>query len=301
MIVAALYISAQLAVPAWVPPFAAEMKAAGMLERYSPPHDRHGLGPTRYEYAVMTYAASDHVMGIAKTISSEDKHPKNIQTWWLKIDRLVDMVCEFSRELDSMGVFAKKSEIELILSLREAQGSLAIADTRDATRVPAWVEPSMEELKKIGLLVGYPDGFHHNRPPTRYEYAVAAHATFMHVSNILSDCLKMESIPRDDLEAIREFSHRIKDLKRLFVEFRRELTAMGVGHTEGGFADLYAELDRLENAYVALAFPFDDVSPGHWAANAIRELSRNGLIRGYPNGTFQGKVDRFGGRPASGP
>jgi DNA-directed RNA polymerase specialized sigma24 family protein len=33
-----------------------------------------------------------------------------------------------------------------------------------------------------------------------------------------------------------------------------------------------------------------DVPPGHWAYDAIEELMRDGIIKGYPDGTFKGKA-----------
>jgi hypothetical protein len=32
-----------------------------------------------------------------------------------------------------------------------------------------------------------------------------------------------------------------------------------------------------------------DVPPGHWASDAVQDLARQEVLRGYPDGTFQGK------------
>lgn len=52
--------------------------------------------------------------------------------------------------------------------------------------VPAnhWVYDSLKKMKSQGLLVGYPNIWRNQRP-TRYELAVAVHATYVHTKNIL--------------------------------------------------------------------------------------------------------------------
>lgn len=273
---------AQFQIPAWVPLFVAEMKEVGMLERYSAPHDRHGNGPTRYEYAVMTHVAFEQVKKGASSTGGE-----GVKTWWLKIDKLVDMVREFDRELTSMGAGSKR---ETILRLRKAQESLALAGAKQSSINPEWVEPILTAMKKEGLLVGYPDGLiHPRRPPTRWEYSVTTYATFMHLGNIHAEFLKQEVAHPEDSKAIQTWPALIDDLRRLFVEYRQELTAMGVGQTEGGFADVMAEIARLQAGYERAARgDFPDVPAGHWAAPAVDKLKKEGLIRGYPNGRFGG-------------
>lgn len=38
----------------------------------------------------------------------------------------------------------------------------------------------------------------------------------------------------------------------------------------------------------ALAVEFTDVPPGHWAAEAVYDLAREGIVEGFPDGTFRG-------------
>ena len=48
-----------------------------------------------------------------------------------------------------------------------------------------WAYDALKRMKSEGLLVGYPDGlFRGNRPATRYELAVAVHATYVHLRNM---------------------------------------------------------------------------------------------------------------------
>jgi len=45
----------------------------------------------------------------------------------------------------------------------------------------------------------------------------------------------------------------------------------------------------LGPAFAAAAQPFSDVPRDHWAYNAIERLSQQGVLEGYPDGTFKGK------------
>src|SRR5512132_4002027 len=48
-----------------------------------------------------------------------------------------------------------------------------------------WAFEALANMKKAGLLVGYPDGlFRGGRPASRYELAVAIHATYQHLKNL---------------------------------------------------------------------------------------------------------------------
>ena len=48
-----------------------------------------------------------------------------------------------------------------------------------------------------------------------------------------------------------------------------------------------AALTAGVSAYAAN--PFSDVSTDHWAYQAVADLSAQGVVEGYPNGTFQGE------------
>src|SRR5579862_8717901 len=51
-----------------------------------------------------------------------------------------------------------------------------------------WAYEALKRMKSEGLLVGYPDGlFRGNRPATRYELAVAVHATYVHLRNMIDN------------------------------------------------------------------------------------------------------------------
>ena len=39
----------------------------------------------------------------------------------------------------------------------------------------------------------------------------------------------------------------------------------------------------------AMANPFSDVPASHWAFDAVNKLTANGILQGYPDGTFKGE------------
>ncbi len=121
--------------------------------------------------------------------------------------------------------------------------------------VPAnhWAYQAIANLKKDGVLVGYPDGmFHGARPATRYEMAVAINAAYQNLKQI-SDGLDKQiaaindklnngtgnSSDLDDLrsqlkdlqsqvDGMKSYGSDIDDLKKLTSSFETELTSMGV-------------------------------------------------------------------------
>ncbi|MEQ1933799.1 MAG: S-layer homology domain-containing protein [Fimbriimonadaceae bacterium] len=157
-----------------------------------------------------------------------------------------------------------------------------------ATQVPAWVEPLKQKMKVEGLLVGYPDGLMgHPRAATRYEYAVATHATVMHLKNIIQDCEKL-GITAEDQKVVAEWSRWAPAcLLNLADEFKLELKSMGVVVPE-----LIKEITALKNRmakFDAGESFFKDVPPGHWAAGAVTGMGRKGLLKGYPGKKFKGQ------------
>lgn len=142
-----------------------------------------------------------------------------------------------------------------------------------------WAYEALLNLKKAGLLVGYPDGlFRGGRPASRYEMAVALNALYQHLKG-LSDGLgaKIAAIEqrlggtgvdtsglatkaevqalRDALNALkaqvdgmRGHADDIAALKRMASTFERELASMGVDveAMKKGLADLANRVSALE-------------------------------------------------------
>jgi len=91
----------------------------------------------------------------------------------------------------------------------------------------SWMSACLTQLKKSGILVGYPIGMiHGNRPPTRFEYAVADHATYVHVQNILRSV--PPNLKKEDDQTVEAVRQCLPCLEKLTLELSPELVALGV-------------------------------------------------------------------------
>ena len=110
-----------------------------------------------------------------------------------------------------------------------------------------WAYEALANMKKNGLLVGYPDGlFRGPRPATRYEMAVAIHATYQYLKNITDnlnteiEAIKSKSGPdmtgirealdalKADVAAMKGWGDDIANLKKMAATFEKELASLGV-------------------------------------------------------------------------
>ncbi|NMA52984.1 MAG: S-layer homology domain-containing protein, partial [Peptococcaceae bacterium] len=81
----------------------------------------------------------------------------------------------------------------------------------------------------------------------------------------------------------------------IFINYLAELELVN-GYPDGNFRP-FAGLTRAEAAAILVrtadeaelptAAPFVDVNPNHWAAGSITAAAGAGLVKGYPDGTFQ--------------
>jgi len=138
-----------------------------------------------------------------------------------------------------------------------------------------WAYEALARLKKDGLLVGYPDGlFRGNRPASRYELAVAIHATYVHLKSI-TDGLQAEidqikngdmagqiqalkdavAQLQDEVNSMKGWGADIDNLKKLADQFQKELASLGVD-VEGLKKDL-ADLSKRVGVLEAHRLPFD--------------------------------------------
>lgn len=134
-----------------------------------------------------------------------------------------------------------------------------------------WVYENLGELKREGLLVGYPDGLYRGaRPASRYELAAAIHAVWKRLKGITdgldarvkaleeqiggADNGDMKGL-RDQLAAMQADLNRMKSwgddldgLKKMMEEFRAELKQMGVDvdQVKKDIADLQDRVKALE-------------------------------------------------------
>lgn len=167
----------------------------------------------------------------------------------------------------------------MIIFLLQSQDELAVG-------VVNWVEPLMHRFRKEGLLVGYYEGggYHDSRSQTRYEYAVATHATFMQLTNIVQVGEKHGITGERQLVVVEWSRWAPACLLTLADEFRRELTSMGV-ETSGLIKELSQLKSRMTKLRVTGSF-FSDVPVSHWAAGAVTEMGKKGLLKGYPGRKF---------------
>lgn len=137
-----------------------------------------------------------------------------------------------------------------------------------------WAYEALERMKREGLLVGYPDGlFRGNRPASRYEMAVAIHATYAHLKGLIDGInAQIEELKgmgggdngslRDalaqlqaDVNNMKSWGDDIANLKKMAAAFEKELASMGVNvdQMKQQLSDLEARVGKLEKSKL----PFD--------------------------------------------
>lgn len=151
-----------------------------------------------------------------------------------------------------------------------------------------WAYEALANMKRAGLLVGYPDGlFRGSRPASRYELAVAVHATYMHLRNLVDgleqqhDALsrKVDGMTTEgfatkaELQAVRDamaalqtsingmksWGDDIASLKRMASTFERELASMGVDieAMKRGLSELADRVAKLEGRKMPISITGD--------------------------------------------
>jgi hypothetical protein len=174
-----------------------------------------------------------------------------------------------------------------------------------------WVYEGQGYLRSQGLLVGFPDGLGY-KPlyETRMEFAVLFHtagANLVADANYLKQSL--DQIALDEPGS----SQAVKDLDG-FADGQSILTSplfmKAVGYLEPGLKEFSPELHELGITGDVIHTPlirfraimstlttprpgsalvqFSDVPKGHWAASAVLDLRRAGLLQGFPDGELHG-------------
>lgn len=133
-----------------------------------------------------------------------------------------------------------------------------------------WAYEALKRMKSEGLLVGYPDGlFRGNRPATRYELAVAVHATYVHLRNMIDNLNSQIAAIQDQLKntasqsdlqnlksaldalqnQVNAQGQDIADLKKMSSTFEKELASLGVDvqQMKKDLGDLADRVTNLEN------------------------------------------------------
>jgi hypothetical protein len=156
----------------------------------------------------------------------------------------------------------------------------------------------LARLKKDGLMVGYPDGLlYHDDPTTAsvYELAVMVSATTSHLKNLLAGVeqeLSAQGNKRElptllvtDLQAISGLEGDVITLHDLTLFFQKQLRELRPGYPEA----IEAILSKSKSGIARLRSQipqFKDVPGTHWAAEAVLELRRAGILDGYPGQTW---------------
>ncbi len=184
------------------------------------------------------------------------------------------------------------------------------------TDPPHWAMKALEEMKREGILVGYPDGlFRGGRPASRYELAVAVHATYMKLKGMydgldsqvkaLTD--KINGMPggnADDLKALRDqltslqndvngmkgWGDDISKLKDMASTFEKELASMGVDveAMKKDLQDLADRVGKLEKRKPAVDISGDAnllVLGGHGRSNNLG-VTPGGRLTGVGRGSY---------------
>jgi archaellum component FlaC len=163
-----------------------------------------------------------------------------------------------------------------------------------------WSYKAVDQLQKDGYLVGYPENtFSGSRLMTRYEFAIAVARMIptLSIGSVSSD--------KTTQKTEKEFQAAVTVIEKLANEYRDELAGLGVE------AELIKrEIDNAKSRPTAdtneihrfrfeavntpnkdseqAPTPFSDVPRGHWAYEAVRQLQEAGILKGYPEGKFEG-------------
>jgi len=169
-----------------------------------------------------------------------------------------------------------------------------------------WAYEALARMKREGLLVGYPDGLYRGgRPASRYELAVAIHATYVNLRNLIDGLQRqIDEIKqgRDGSQAIDElrtaltalqnevanmrgWGNDIADLRRLTETFQRELQALGVDveAMKRDLADLNDRVTKLERRKLPVDISGDVnlwIGAGHADEDGIPGLTMDGRFNG---------------------
>jgi len=177
-----------------------------------------------------------------------------------------------------------------------------------------WAYEALKRMKSEGLLVGYPDGlFRGARPATRYELAVAVHATYVHLRNMIDnlntqiaaiqDQLKGKADQADlqnlrsALEALQNTVNTqgqdIADLKKMADTFEKELASLGVDvqQMKKDLGDLGDRMTALENRLpVDISGELNFVLLSGYGTDDLNGLTVDGRPTGVGRDAYNGQL-----------
>jgi hypothetical protein len=201
-------------------------------------------------------------------------------------------------------------------SLQYSFGTISELPNPSFPDTPAnhWAYEGMAYLKSLGFLIGLPDGIGRGvRPRTRFELAVAYHASgtnllaFAGGLGELENQIELDPPGSDraaaDLKFFNEERMKLSNtllprtcnyLVRGLKEFSPEIHDLGATDDllHVAVPQLRSVMSRIRKPHVGRALQqFPDVPAGHWAANAVLEMRKLGLLHGYPDGSFLGQTE----------
>lgn len=179
--------------------------------------------PTRYEAALIVHTATLEASNALASVKNQDGkfQPADLIEIARELPAQTQLVKEFSEELARLGLCPQN----LLGELERIRVAIPIWTQYE---LPSWVKPAFKEMHSMGMAVAYAG--HVGRHPgtrTRYEFAVATHATYVHTLDRLKED---ESIKPAFLRAVQmEIDSRyLFTLERLAREFSWELNTLGV-------------------------------------------------------------------------
>jgi hypothetical protein len=155
----------------------------------------------------------------------------------------------------------------------------AIAATQDIVTTP-WMVKARQELRDAGL-TEFADRWGHQIKQTRYEMAVSVFGGTDRLKELVKKGITLSDA---NLALLKRSRPLLPKLKRLALELRRELIALGVD-----FAEFSKSLDELTSDVGFIVTPIKDYQPGQepeWVRDSINDLKNAGLLVGYPDGNF---------------
>lgn len=178
-----------------------------------------------------------------------------------------------------------------------------------------WAYKALEQLKKDGILVGYPDGmFRGNRPASRYELAVAINAAYTRLQGMMSgfnDQIKAldDKIAnlkdhgseiqelRDQLAALKstvdgmnKYGDDIAKLQKLCQGFEKQLAELGVDvpQMQKELKDLADQMKNMPKPAVDIHGDVNLVAIGGFSTDNSFGLTPYGRPLGVGRGTYAG-------------
>jgi hypothetical protein len=159
-----------------------------------------------------------------------------------------------------------------------------------AENARAFVKP-LGDLKKAGILIGYPDGLIYGRGLTsRYECAVMTHVAWQNLRKFVgfdSDGNRtLSALKTDELRLLARWFPLVEGLlhdlgiELEYLGLSKSTVASQIVETERAYAAMGVTLQRSAGGR------FSDLPVGHWAEKEVLALRRLGLLNGYPDGTF---------------